>query len=118
LSRELVFLVAEPPADAGFEVGAPCRIKTSEDPEANPFVAFASEEVGRRYIVGRGLADSLFLAAFSALPPDQAAKCSAHTVLFFDEAALASYLEHPSAFDFAPNTLTFRDAEQRLQAAS
>ena len=119
MRRELIFLVSAAPKEVEPEIELLCRMKVTNEPEANPLVAFSTEELGRQLIAGRKLDDFCTLMRFSELPADQAEKSKKQRVLLFEwPEQIRCYLQDGERFDFAQQILEFSDAERRLETAS
>src|SRR5258708_7870401 len=117
MPRELIFLVSAWPPESGIEAGVPCRMKVSNNGEANPLVAFASEDLGRQLIVGCRMSDHVTLVPFSELAPIQAQYSRKQAILFFERSEeVIRYLQRSEKFDFSTLTASFEDASRKLRA--
>ena len=113
---ELLFFASLTKPDAALETDRLLLMKVSNTPEANPYIAVVSEEIGNQLISGRHLEGHCYLLAQSKLTSEETRNVKKARLLLFERPEqVAEYLEKGENFDFSTLTMSQHDAEQRFQ---
>lgn len=112
---ELLFLASLPKPDATLETERLLLMKVSNTPEANPYIAVLSEEIGNQFISGRHLEGHCYLLAQTKLTPAEKENVKKAGLLLFERPKqVAEYLEKGENFNFSTLRMSQPDAEQRF----